>query len=235
MEDLKILVVEDESIVALEITQTIKSFGYREVYSASNINLAKKLLKENSFDLILMDINLGEKEIDGIELYQSLDIKTPIIYITAYKDESTIQRAIVTNPIGYLIKPHNDSELKALLLLSKYKMSLNKNSNINNDKIALGEGYYFDKKERKLFFNELYIHLGKKELQLLELLVSAKGNIVSYYTIEHEIWGSQSVSDSTIRTLIYRLRGKLEHKLINSQPNYGVNIPSLKDKEYLKE
>jgi len=222
MGNLKILVIENESLVALEITQTIKSFGYSDVIYATNSKMAKEILKSQTFDLILMDINLGES-IDGIELYQSLNIETPIIYLTAYKDDSTIAKAVATNPIGYLIKPHNDNELKALLLLAEYKLKSIPPQK-PKDKIELGEGYYFDTKEEKLFYNDIFIHLGKKELQLLKLLISARGNTVSYYTIEQEIWGSQSVSSSTVRTLIYRLRGKLEHKLIDNEANYGIKI-----------
>jgi len=223
MENLKILIIENESLVALEMMQTIKSFGYSKVDYVTNSKMAMELLKKDNFDLILMDINLGEG-IDGIELYQNLGIDTPIIYITAYKDDTTIQRAIQTNPIGYLVKPHNDSELKALLLLAKKKINNISQKEENSNIVSLGEGYYFNTNEDKLFYNDVFIHLGKKELLLLKLLINARGNVISYYTIEQEIWGSQSVSDSTIRTLIYRLRGKLEHKLIESATNYGIYL-----------
>ncbi len=223
MEKLRILVVEDESLVALEITETIKSFGYSEVCYATNSEMAKSLLQERAFDLILMDINLNEER-DGIELYQSLSLSTPIIYLTAYKDEVTIHRAVTTNPLGYLIKPHKEDELKALLLLAQYKIKTSTAQPISSQDVDLGEGYSFDTQEQKLFYNNIFVHLGKKELQLLQLLISAKGNFVSYYTIEHEIWGSDEVSSSTIRTLIYRLRSKLEHKLIDNEAGYGIGL-----------
>ncbi len=221
MESLNILVVEDESLVALEITQTIQNFGYPNVDYATTAQMAKALLQENSFDLILMDINLGEER-DGITLYQSLAIDTPIIYLTAYKDDATIQKAIETNPIGYLIKPYSDDELKALIFLATYKIKLMLSHQNKGQRLALGASYYFDTQEDKLFYHDVFIHLGKKELQLLKLLMRAKGNTVSYYSIENEIWGSQSVSSSTIRTLIYRLRAKLEYKLIKSEQSNGI-------------
>jgi len=218
MGSLNILVVENESLVALEIMQSIQEFGYMQVEYATTIDMAKDILAQNSINLILMDINLG-KEIDGIDFYKSLDIDTPIIYLTAYKDEATISKAIKTNPLGYLIKPVNSDELNALLKLAQYKLST------QNQKIELGDGYYFDKKEDRLFYNDKFIHLGAKELKLLKLLISARGNFVSYYTIEDEIWGSESISSSSLRTLIYRLRGKLNYKLIEVENSYGVKIP----------
>jgi len=218
MESLNILVVENESLVALEIMQSIQEFGYMQVEYATTIDMAKDILAQNSINLILMDINLG-KEIDGIDFYKSLDIDTPIIYLTAYKDEATISKAIKTNPLGYLIKPVNSDELNALLKLAQYKLST------QNQKIELGDGYYFDKKEDRLFYNDKFIHLGAKELKLLKLLISARGNFVSYYTIEDEIWGSEPISSSSLRTLIYRLRGKLNYKLIEVENSYGVKIP----------
>jgi len=218
MGSLNILVVENESLVALEIMQSIQEFGYMQVEYATTIDMAKDILAQNSINLILMDINLG-KEIDGIDFYKSLDIDTPIIYLTAYKDEATISKAIKTNPLGYLIKPVNSDELNALLKLAQYKLST------QNQKIELGDGYYFDKKEDRLFYNDKFIHLGAKELKLLKLLISARGNFVSYYTIEDEIWGSESISSSSLRTLIYRLRGKLNYKLIEVENSYGVKFP----------
>jgi len=218
MGSLNILVVENESLVALEIMQTIQEFGYRQVEYATTIDMAKDILAQNSINLILMDINLG-KEIDGIEFYKSLNIDTIVIYLTAYKDEATISKAIETNPLGYLIKPINSDELNALLKLAQYKLST------QNQKIELGDGYYFNTKENKLFFNNKFVHLGTKELKLLKLLISARGNFVSYYTIENEIWGLESISSSALRTLIYRLRGKLNYKLIEVENSYGIKIP----------
>jgi len=77
MESLNILVVENESLVALEIMQSIQEFGYMQVEYATTIDMAKDILTQNSINLILMDINLG-KEIDGIDFYKSLNIDTPI-------------------------------------------------------------------------------------------------------------------------------------------------------------
>ena len=222
---LNILVVENESLVALEIMQTIRSFGYERVEYATNSKGALERLGEGDFNLVLMDINLDETQ-DGIELFNLMRSKQSslmVVYLTAYKDENTISRAIETEPIGYLIKPHSDDELKAILMMAEYKL-LSRKERKRVESIPLGEGYYFDEVEDKLFFEDIFIHLGKKELALLKLLISAKGNFVSYYTIEQEVWEGEIVSSSALRTLIYRLRGKLKYKLIESQSGYGIRL-----------
>lgn len=223
MEDLTILVVEDEGLVALEIVQTFQSFGYSNLHYATSIKKAKELLEKHPINLIIMDINLKGEE-DGITFYQQLNSPPPVIYLSAYKDDKTIKRLIETSPIGYLTKPYRNEELKAMLLLAESHIST---SNKDEQFIELGEGYTFDSVEKRLLHHNKPIHLGKKELQLLMLLISAKNTTVSYYTIEQEIWGSKPVSSSTIRTLIYRLRSKLNQNLIQSEANIGIFLGSL--------
>ena len=70
----------------------------------------------------------------------------------------------------------------------------------------------------------MQIKLTLKELQLLKLLIRLRGRIVDYLTIENEIWGSEKVSNTSIRSLVYRLRNKLEHKLIESEHNMGIRL-----------
>lgn len=226
MTDLNILIIEDESLIALELMHRIKSFGCNNVQYATHPKKASSIMQKEKINLILMDINL-KSDIDGIELYKSFQTDVAIIYITAYNDEKTINMAIQTNPLGYLIKPYGPDELKALLMLATYKMrnhteNIKKNSNF----ITLGEGYYFDKNTDKLYFNDIYIKIGTKELKLLKLLIYAKGALVSFETIENELWDDHVVNSSAMRTLIYRLRGKLEYKLIETVFSQGLKLNS---------
>ena len=224
MNNLNVLIVEDESLIALELMQLISSFGCNLVKYATHPKKAIKLMQEEEINLILMDINL-KFDITGIELYKSFKTEIPVIYITAYNDEETIEKAIQTNPLGYLIKPYKEDELKAQLLLAKYKMiSHNKTTLTNSNIVTLGEGYSFDNSREKLYFNDIQINLGSKELKLLKLLINARGYIVNFDTIEEELWAENSVRASTMRTLIYRLRGKLEYKLIENVYNQGLKL-----------
>ncbi len=227
MNKLNILIVEDESLVALELSNNIKSHGYNVVDYVTTPEKAKEIFQKESIDLIMMDINLGA-EVDGIDLYKSLNTQTPVIYATAYQDDVTISKAIKTNPLGYLIKPYNENELFALLKLSTYKIENSAvKTQVNSSLLDIGEGYFYNMDEQRLFFNEMYIKLSPKETKLLKLLIQAKGEIVSFETIENEIW-ELTPSASSLRTLIYRLRGKLEHKFITNELNYGIRLEVIK-------
>ena len=229
-QSINILIVEDESLVAWEIRETLASFGYQNVDEATSGSAMLDRLATQQYDLLLLDIHLGEQT-DSITLYQSLDEPIPVIYLTAYKDDATIQRAIATDPIGYLIKPLNDDELKALLLLAEQKCLSRPLAPAAARMFPLGQGYRFDTQQQKLFYRDRFVHLGKNELHLLQLLIAARGMFVSYESIEYEIWGSQVVSSSAVRTLIYRLRSKLTHPLLENQAGYGVRLVPPQEKQ----
>ena len=226
MNNLNILIIEDESLIALELSQTILNFGYHVVDYATTPKMALNLiLSHEEIDLILMDINLNTT-VTGIELYQKIPRKIPLIYLTAYRDEETISRAIATNPLGYLIKPIQEDELKALLKLAQLKLNKSEEKMLPKSHVTLGKGYCFDMNEERLFYKDIFLTLGKREIRLLKLLIEAKGNVVSFQTIEELVWEGEFVSSSALRTLIYRLRGKLEYQLIESVFNHGVKLVS---------
>jgi DNA-binding response OmpR family regulator len=227
MNKLNILIIEDESLVAMELQQAIEKMGHTVVEYATNVKMAKKFFEEFEIDLLLMDINLNDS-LDGIELYKNLEMKVPIIYLTAYTDEETMSQAIQTNPVGYLIKPHTEDELKAIIKLAQYKIqNVDKVPQKIEKLIKIGKGYFFDTDEEQLFYKDLPVKLTLKERGLLKILIQANGKIVKFDTIESELWHGESVNNTSLRTLIYRLRSKLEHKLIESEFNVGIRLVSL--------
>lgn len=122
MEKKKIFVVEDESIVSLEIQSRIKHLGYIVSGSAASGDEAIRKVIDLRPDLILMDIRI-KGEMDGIET--AAEIKKiydiPIIFLTAYADPVTIQRAKITDPFGYIIKPFEERELHISIEIALYK------------------------------------------------------------------------------------------------------------------
>lgn len=118
----RILVVEDEAIVAMGIKQKLEELGHQVVDIAYNGEDAVQIAHETEPDLILMDIVL-KGDIDGIEaaakIRNLLDI--PVIYLTAYSDEEVLERARMTEPYGYIIKPFKKSELNANIEMALYK------------------------------------------------------------------------------------------------------------------
>lgn len=121
----KIFIVEDEPIIALEISELIKTFGYNVVDIAIDGDSAIKGILDEKPDLVLLDIAL-KGTIDGImvaeEIKKQYDV--PIVYITAFSDHETISRVKHTQPHGFLIKPFNRRELETTLELAFYKFGI---------------------------------------------------------------------------------------------------------------
>ncbi|MGZ7135883.1 MAG: methanogen output domain 1-containing protein [Methanobacterium sp.] len=118
----KILVVEDERIIASGIKRDLENMGYSVASIASSgLEAIEKAGLENP-DLVLMDIVL-KGDMDGIEAAHEIinRYNLPIIYLTAYADKEILERAMVTEPYGYLIKPFNESELEANIQMALYK------------------------------------------------------------------------------------------------------------------
>jgi len=223
MAKVNILIVEDEAIVALDIKRTILKMGFGVTDMVTNYDDAIKSVEEKKPDILLLDINLKNSK-DGIETATAIKkiVDVPILYLTAFSDDETIKRAVQTNPIGYLVKPFKQEDLKSALQLGIYKMSREVSS--ENTLTALGKGYYYDLTNHNLFFQKHPIKLSQKEMLLLELLIEAKGEIVPFATLEHHIWQGNLVSDSALRTLLYRLRGKLEYLIIETVPSFGIRL-----------
>lgn len=122
MTKIKILVVEDSSIVALDIQHSLQNLGYEVIGIASSGEEALKKVRKTLPDLILMDIKIDGKY-DGIEtaarIKENHDI--PIIYLTAYSDQDTLTRAKITEPLGYIIKPFEEQELHTVIEVAVYK------------------------------------------------------------------------------------------------------------------
>ncbi len=130
----KILLVEDESIEAMDIKRTLESFGYNVAYVASSGEEAVEKTLEIIPDLILMDIVL-KGDSDGIEAVSKIkDLNIPVIYLTAHSEESTIERAKLTEPYGYIIKPYDRTELKYAIELAIYKNKMQKQLKDNEEK-----------------------------------------------------------------------------------------------------
>lgn len=124
----RILVVEDERIVARDIQEILQKFGYTSIGIATNGEKAIQMAREIRPDLVLIDIVLGTGFIDGVEtvvkLKEILDV--PVIYVTADSDEATLKRARVTEPFGYILKPVNVRELEITVEMCLYRHKMEK-------------------------------------------------------------------------------------------------------------
>lgn len=118
----RILVVEDEMIVAHSICAGLERMNYTAVGPVGNAVDAIRIALEEQPDLILMDIHLGNQA-DGIEAAQEILKKhiIPIVYVTAHSDLHTIDRAKATGPYGYIHKPFSENEIRSAIEMALYK------------------------------------------------------------------------------------------------------------------
>lgn len=123
----KILVTEDEGIVAADIEDRLRSLGYQVTATCSSGAEALQKVVETKPDLVLMDIMI-QGDMDGIETakYVREDFGIPVIFLTAYSDDATFQRAKITEPFGYLLKPFEERDLRTNIEMALYKHSMEK-------------------------------------------------------------------------------------------------------------
>lgn len=123
----QILIVEDEKIIALDLQRRLEKFGYRVAGMASTGEEAVAKAQEIRPDIVLMDIMLAG-EIDGVDAAVTIRkrFQIPIIFLTAYADEKTLERAKNAEPMGYIMKPFKERELYSTIDIALYKYSLDK-------------------------------------------------------------------------------------------------------------
>ena len=122
MDKLNIFIVEDESIVAKDIQNSLIKLGYNVVGVANNGKEAIEKITELSPDLVLMDIMI-KGPMTGIEVSEKIKetISVPVIFLTAYADEGTLSRAKITEPYGYILKPFKEIDLHSTIEMAVYK------------------------------------------------------------------------------------------------------------------
>lgn len=227
---IKVLIVEDESILAIGMEQSLEDLGYEVSGIEFNAKGAIQHVKEHCPDIVIMDINLqGDKS--GIEAANSIwkNYKTPVIFLTSYSDDKTIKSAMDSEPYGYLIKPCRDKELKATIETSLhkhnyfYKNKLNITSSDKNH-IQFQENFIYDRAKQTLFHNSNPLKLTGKEVKVFELLSECPGEAISFEQISNYIWREEVVDIGRLRTLIYRIKTKTKVELIENIFEVGYRL-----------
>lgn len=158
----KILVVEDQNIVALDIQNRLKSLNYVVTGTASSGAGAVKKAEETQPDLVLMDIML-KGDMDGVEAAEEIRYRfgIPVVYLTAYADNNTLQRAKITEPFGYILKPFQEKELQSTIEMALYRHKMEnqlrqREINFFNTLKCLDQGIIItDTKENVNFINDI--------------------------------------------------------------------------------
>lgn len=142
----KILVVEDEGLIAANICSQLERLGYAVPATADTGEDALRLARSTPFDLVLMDIRI-KGDLDGIATARILhdELQTPVVYLTAHADQETVDRATVTEPLGYIVKPVTDGDLRSAVQVALYKHEMEKRLRASQMSLAttlrsVGEG-----------------------------------------------------------------------------------------------
>lgn len=122
MSNVNVLVVEDEGVTALDISQSLKHLGYGVVGTCDTGEAAVQRAQELKPDLVLMDIML-KGAMDGITAAAQIRARrnVPVVFLTAYADEGTLRRAKVVDPYGYVLKPFEEAELRTAIELAVHR------------------------------------------------------------------------------------------------------------------
>lgn len=133
MSKAKVMIVEDESIIAEDIADSLESIGYSIVGIVSSGEEAIVLAGKLQPDLVLMDIML-QGEMDGIAAAEQIksSYQIPAIYLTAYADEKTLERVKDTNPLGYIVKPFEEKNLHLTIQIALQRYQYDSLTNLPN-------------------------------------------------------------------------------------------------------
>lgn len=210
MEKLKVLIIEDELIIAEDIRMTLDTLGYDVVGLATTYNDAITLLSETSPDIVLSDIALdGEK--DGIDLGVVIRDKfeLPLVFLTSHSDKTTLERAKTVKPNGYLVKPFEAEDLYTSIEVALVNFS--GITPTTGDGVAAEGGF--------LVKDAIYVKDGNylKKVVLSELMfVKAEGNYVELHSKE-----KRNVIRSSLRELLEKLP---ENQFVRVHKSYAINI-----------
>ena len=219
-----IMVVEDDEILANEIKAFLRKWGYKAESAMNFSDITADYLRLHPH-LILLDINLPYY--DGFywctKIREMSDI--PIIYISSRSDDSDKIRAIAQGGDDYVEKPFNLHVLKAkieAIIRRTYQYKV-------KDKIYLDSDTCFDTQPSILYYQNQEVDLTKSEKKILSKMFSCIGEIVSREELMMELWNTEEyVSDGTLTTMISRLRSKLEscchNEIIKTKKGYGYYI-----------
>ncbi len=225
---MKILIVEDEVLTAMFLQDTVNELlGENTVSNVfDEYQTLFNYLVDNTIDLIFMDIKLsGEK--DGIEIAYEVKKFYPsisIVFITAFKDSRTIQRAKDVAPLGYLIKPIIEHDIEAILMVADSFLSQKKEK---TQYIHSLTPYTYNIMSKELYHKNIPISLTTNEAICLESLLENKNNYVKQEKLIKSIWIDETNRLASLRELVYRLRKKLSLLEIKNISKQGYMLKTL--------
>ena len=227
-----IVIVEDE-VITQRYLQDILVNNHMNVSGCfDNASDTLEALKNINCDMILMDINI-KGSMDGIQLSKKILEKYtfPIVFITAHNDDATLEELLELAPYGFISKPFSSKEILVTLKIAykRYLIHSEVSKVKTSDKptdIVINDYYTYSRNVSVLYYDGQAIKLNKKQGQLLEILSKNINHTVEYDTLISQLWGDETVADSTLRTLVYSVRKLLPDLPIVSHSKVGYSLQS---------
>lgn len=215
----KILILEDDDLFASTLEDFLSDEGF-EVDIANDGEECLELNFKKNYDLYIFDINVPK--INGLDLLEQLrqsDDNTPVIFLTSYKDKGTLHDAFLKGCDDYLKKPADLDELilriKALLKRNKKQFKV----------IDLSNNFTFNPISKRIYENGIDLNLPVKVLDLIELFLENKGQIVTKNMIISKLWTVQEeYSEGSIRVYINQIKKILGKESILNIKGIGYKI-----------
>ena len=205
MSKTRILVVEDESIVAKDIQRTLEKLGYEVPATASSAVTAYEKLEEVEPDLVFLDVKLKGEQ-DGVHIAEYIKDRydIPVIFLTSFVDQVTIDRAKVTEPYGYLVKPFNEGDLKTTVEMALFKFAKDRELRMSEQRLSNALG----KIENAVFVTDQDLRLNYLNEKALSICGGISGmdsiglDLYSLIGIEKE--GGTSISKEDLKSNVIR-------------------------------
>lgn len=217
--DIRILVVEDELIIAEDIRTKLTSLGYNVIGLAMTADEAEKYLSEDRPDLVMLDIMLkGDR--DGIDLGRIIrdNYKIPFIFLTSYSDRETVERARSVLPDGYLLKPFTDKDLFTAIEIAIFRKTSQPATREDNQGESLNEIF-----KNCIFIRKDYLLVKIKFSELF--WIKSDGNYLELYCSG----GKKHLIRSTLKDFLNKLPASV---FLQVHKSYAVNINHIEAIEY---
>ena len=214
---MKIVLVEDDKAISKGLLYLLQKENY-EISLACNIKEANNLLKENTFDLAILDVFLPDG--NGFDLFEDVikPLKLPTLFLTAKEEENDIVKGLELGAEDYITKPFSTREL--LVRIKKIILRNKKNNIIKVKDIS------FDIDKMVVYKQEQQVSLTSLELNILFLLFTRINKIVTREMIIDKIWDltGNDVEDNTVTVYMKRIREKLDTDCILTIKGIGYRI-----------
>ena len=216
-----ILLVEDDSTLAMGIEYSLKNEGYK-VNLANNVDLAKQLIDEENYDLIILDITLPDGNGYDLCKYVRNTKETPVIFLTALDEEVNVVMGLDIGGDDYITKPFKIREL-----LSRIRAVLRRYSQKTPEGILKSDDIKVIQIQNKVYVNNKEIFLTPSEYKLLVFLMLNANKVLSRNAILEKLWDIEGdfIDDNTLSVYIRRLREKIEKD--SSNPFYIKTVRGL--------